>query len=56
MDNQPLSNSAVLATLPAPMSHSKVEDIVALFIGTFLLSFAINIIQQGGIMTGGTAG
>jgi uncharacterized membrane-anchored protein YitT (DUF2179 family) len=56
MDNQPLSNSAVLATLPVPMSHSKVEDIVALFIGTFLLSFAINIIQQGGIMTGGTAG
>jgi len=56
MDNQPLSNPAVLASLPAPMSHSKVEDVVALFIGTFLLSFAINIIQQGGIMTGGTAG
>ena len=56
MDNQPLSNPAVLASLPAPMSHSKVEDVVALFIGTLLLSFAINIIQQGGIMTGGTAG
>lgn len=56
MDTQPSSHSAVLVPLKMPISHSKIEDIIALLIGTFLLSFAISIIQQGGIMTGGTAG
>ncbi|PIE46737.1 MAG: hypothetical protein CSA42_06920 [Gammaproteobacteria bacterium] len=36
--------------------HSNIEDIIALLTGTFLCSFALMLMQQAGILTGGTAG
>lgn len=42
--------------MPMVEQHSKIEDILAMLIGTFILSFAMNLLQQAGIMTGGTAG
>ncbi|MBF7686901.1 YitT family protein [Acinetobacter sp. EC24] len=37
-------------------AHTKIEDMLAMLIGTFILSFALNLLQFSGIMTGGTAG
>lgn len=42
--------------MPAIEQHSKIEDALAMLIGTFILSFAMTLLQQAGIMTGGTAG
>ncbi|ENX35918.1 hypothetical protein F889_00617 [Acinetobacter colistiniresistens] len=36
--------------------HSKVEDALAMLTGTFILSFAMILLKQAGIMSGGTAG
>lgn len=48
------------STAPNAMStvdaHTKIEDMLAMLIGTFILSFALNLLQFSGIMTGGTAG
>ncbi|OUY05899.1 hypothetical protein CAP51_14360 [Acinetobacter populi] len=41
---------------PVVMPHSTLEDILALLTGTFILSFALNLIQQTGLMMGGTMG
>ena len=46
----------VSPVMPVVDQHSKVEDALAMLIGTFILSFALNVLQQAGIMTGGTAG
>ncbi|KAA8735258.1 YitT family protein [Acinetobacter qingfengensis] len=37
-------------------SHSHVEDALAMIIATFVISFAVMLIQQSGTLTGGTAG
>lgn len=42
--------------MPVIDQHSKIEDALAMLIGTFILSFAMTLLQQAGIMTGGTAG
>lgn len=42
--------------MPVIEQHSKIEDALAMLIGTFILSFAMTLLQQAGIMTGGTAG
>ncbi|UUM28256.1 YitT family protein [Acinetobacter colistiniresistens] len=36
--------------------HSKIEDALAMLTGTFILSFAMILLKQAGIMSGGTAG
>ncbi|MCF8999499.1 YitT family protein [Acinetobacter nectaris] len=36
--------------------HTKFEDVLAMLMGTFVLSFSLNLLQFSGIMTGGTAG
>lgn len=48
--------SLVSPVVPIIDQHSKVEDALALLTGTFILSFAMTLLQQAGIMTGGTAG
>ncbi|PKF34341.1 YitT family protein [Acinetobacter proteolyticus] len=48
--------SLVSPVMPAIEQHSKIEDALAMLIGTFILSFAMTLLQQAGIMTGGTAG
>lgn len=48
--------SMVSPVVPIIDQHSKVEDALALLTGTFILSFAMTLLQQAGIMTGGTAG
>lgn len=48
--------SLVSPVMSAVDQHSKIEDVLAMLIGTFILSFAMNLLQQAGIMTGGTAG
>jgi uncharacterized membrane-anchored protein YitT (DUF2179 family) len=48
--------SLVSPVMPVIDQHSKIEDGLAMLIGTFILSFAMNLLQQAGIMTGGTAG
>lgn len=43
--------------MPAsPAAHSKLEDALALIVGTVLISFALALFQQAGIVTGSTAG
>lgn len=46
----------VSPVMPVIDRHSKIEDGLAMLIGTFILSFAMMLLQQAGIMTGGTAG
>ncbi|ESK55756.1 YitT family protein [Acinetobacter tjernbergiae] len=46
----------VSMVMPVIDRHSKIEDGLAMLIGTFILSFAMTLLQQAGIMTGGTAG
>ena len=36
--------------------HTLLEDVVALIIGTLVVSFGINLLRQTGALTGGTAG
>ena len=48
--------SVVSSVMPVIDRHSKIEDGLAMLIGTFILSFAMMLLQQAGIMTGGTAG
>jgi len=48
--------SLVSPVMPVIDQHSKIEDALAMLIGTFMLSFAMTLLQQAGIMTGGTAG
>ena len=48
--------SLVSPVMSAIDQHSKIEDALAMLIGTFILSFAMTLLQQAGIMTGGTAG
>jgi Uncharacterized conserved protein len=48
--------SLVSPVVPIIDQHSKIEDALALLTGTFILSFAMTLLQQAGIMTGGTAG
>lgn len=54
-------NAEQNVTLASPVvpvidQHSKMEDVLAMLTGTFILSFAMTLLQQAGIMTGGTAG
>lgn len=37
-------------------AHTRFEDVLAMLISTFVLSFALNLLQFSHIMTGGTAG
>ncbi|MBF7682911.1 YitT family protein [Acinetobacter sp. B5B] len=55
MKNNTSSPHVTLST-PNIDAHTKFEDMVAMLIGTFILSFALNLLQFSGIMTGGTAG
>ena len=48
--------SVVSSVMPVIDRHSKIEDGLAMLIGTFILSFAMMLLHQAGIMTGGTAG
>lgn len=44
------------AAQPAATPHSRLEDVVAVLAGTLLISFALALYKQAGILTGGTAG
>lgn len=59
MSNELHANQTIQSA-NAPLSnideHTKFEDILAMLMGTFVLSFALNLLQFSGIMTGGTAG
>ncbi|MGA6137524.1 YitT family protein [Acinetobacter dispersus] len=48
--------SLVSPVMPVIDQHSKIEDALAMLIGTFILSFAMTLLKQAGIMAGGTAG
>ncbi|MBS9783564.1 MAG: YitT family protein [Pasteurella sp.] len=39
-----------------PASHSKIEDALAMIIGTFMIGFALLLMQSSHTLTGGTAG
>ncbi len=39
-----------------PITHSKVEDALAMVIGTFMIGFALLLMQASHTLTGGTAG
>ncbi|NKI75195.1 YitT family protein [Dickeya sp. CFBP 2040] len=41
---------------PQPVSHTLLEDILALLIGTLMVSFGVILLRQAGALTGGTAG
>ncbi|MBP2848373.1 YitT family protein [Dickeya oryzae] len=41
---------------PQPASHTLLEDILALLIGTLMVSFGVILLRQAGALTGGTAG
>lgn len=60
LSNTVMSNdqhvSLLSPVMPMVDRHSKGEDALAMLIGTFILSFAMILLQQAGIMTGGTAG
>ena len=38
------------------LSHSWVEDTLALLFGTLMISFGVVLLRQAGALTGGTAG
>lgn len=44
-----------LVTMPKK-SHSSIEDMLAMVIATFIISFGMMLMQKAGAMTGGTAG
>ncbi|AYH49400.1 MULTISPECIES: YitT family protein [Dickeya] len=41
---------------PQPISHTLLEDVLALLIGTLMVSFGVIMLRQAGALTGGTAG
>lgn len=41
---------------PADLQHSLLEDVLALFTGTVLVSLGVALFKQAGLLTGGTAG
>ncbi|AIR70744.1 YitT family protein [Dickeya fangzhongdai] len=41
---------------PQPVSHTLLEDVLALLIGTLMVSFGVIMLRQAGALTGGTAG
>ncbi|MEQ1323859.1 YitT family protein [Acinetobacter soli] len=51
-----MSNTADLAMQISKPSHSSVEDMLAMIIATFIISFGMMLMQQSGTLTGGTAG
>lgn len=44
------------ATLHPPVPHTPVEDILALLLGTLVVSFGASLLKQAGALTGGMAG
>ncbi|KHN56450.1 membrane protein [Dickeya fangzhongdai] len=42
--------------IPQPVSHTLLEDVLALLIGTLMVSFGVIMLRQAGALTGGTAG
>ncbi|GKW41407.1 hypothetical protein PEC301879_12660 [Pectobacterium carotovorum subsp. carotovorum] len=38
------------------ISHTLLEDILAILIGTLMVSFGVILLRQAGALTGGTAG
>lgn len=40
----------------SPVSHSLLEDVMAILIGTLLVSFGVVMFKQAGLLTGSTAG
>jgi len=44
------------AAAPPPPPHSTVDDAQGLFTGTLVVSLALLLLRQGGLVTGGTAG
>lgn len=50
------STSSPSTALPAARPHSLFEDLAALVIGTLLVSFALALYKQSGLLTGSTAG
>ncbi|MFP1726298.1 YitT family protein [Lonsdalea quercina] len=38
------------------LSHTSIEDMIALFIGSLMVSFGVVLLRQSGALTGGTAG
>jgi len=44
------------ATLNSPVPHTPVEDILALLLGTLVVSFGASLLKQAGALTGGMAG
>jgi uncharacterized membrane-anchored protein YitT (DUF2179 family) len=45
-----------MTTVSSAFPHSRIEDGLALIIGTVLIAFGLLLVRQGGIVTGGTAG
>ncbi|WP_042959181.1 YitT family protein [Erwinia tasmaniensis] len=41
---------------PLKIPHTHLEDVLAIFFGTLLVSFGITLLKQAGALTGGTAG
>ncbi|PVZ16372.1 MULTISPECIES: YitT family protein [unclassified Pseudomonas] len=39
-----------------PFPHSRIEDGLALLVGTLLVAFGLLLVREGGLVTGGTAG
>ncbi|MBT0570831.1 YitT family protein [Curvibacter sp. CHRR-16] len=48
--------SAAPATPPTAPPHSTIEDVLALLLGTIIVSFGANLLKQAGDVTGGMAG
>lgn len=48
--------SSDLVITPQPISHTLLEDVLALLIGTLMVSFGVIMLRQAGALTGGTAG
>ncbi|BAP42042.1 YitT family protein [Pseudomonas sp. 21LCFQ02] len=48
--------TTVAAAKPVDTRHSLQEDIFAIVIATAMISFAVMLLRQAGVMTGGTAG
>ncbi|KAF7598940.1 MAG: hypothetical protein CGU28_08725 [Candidatus Dactylopiibacterium carminicum] len=44
------------ASISERIPHSLVEDVLALILGTLVVSFGANLLKQAGAVTGGTAG
>ncbi|MFC3625873.1 YitT family protein [Vogesella amnigena] len=50
-----LSRSSMNAT-PDHLTHSLLEDVLAILIGTLLVAFGVTMFKQAGLLTGSTAG